>query len=375
MPPGRAEDGIRFVSTRGCPAAGSGKSVTPFSRMHCANSRAADCCSGSALALKPRWLQVLAGADGPLPRRGAHAPPRRSNSPDASGSGNSGTPFSRMHSANFTAFSCSVAGLFPQRCCVRCCWGGAIWRCRSWWRCRSRKVRPNHSPRWIRATTARAAAAERSSSRSLLHPWVVRRVGVHGGAAVIEAPRGAARSARARCRRSGTARTRRRARTATPRHRRARCRPRRPRRERTCRGWPPIAWPRLPSRTSRSPHGGAAPGMPGTPAAVDDELDPVVRGIGRGAAQGTEERRIEPGHPRDPLVEDRRAVGDGTVGLAERTTVPTDRRAAGDDTERFAQAHHGADRPARCRGPHRQPGQAHHGADRDGRGWAARLCR
>ena len=59
----------------------------------------------------------------------------------------------------------------------------------------------------------------------------------------------------------------------------------------------------------------------GTPAAVDDELDPVVRGIGRGAAQGTEERRIELGDTRDLVVEDRRAVGDGTVGLAERTAV------------------------------------------------------
>ena len=57
----------------------------------------------------------------------------------------------------------------------------------------------------------------------------------------------------------------------------------------------------------------------GTPAAVDDELDPVVRGIGRRPAQGTEERRIEVGHARDLVVEDRRAVGDGTVGLAERT--------------------------------------------------------
>ena len=59
----------------------------------------------------------------------------------------------------------------------------------------------------------------------------------------------------------------------------------------------------------------------GTPAAVDDELDPVVRGVRRGSAQGTEQSRIEVGHARNPVVEDRRAVGDGTVGLAERTTV------------------------------------------------------
>ena len=61
----------------------------------------------------------------------------------------------------------------------------------------------------------------------------------------------------------------------------------------------------------------------GTPAAVDDELDPVVRGIGRGLAQGTEEIGVEVGYTRNLVVEDRRAVGDGTVGLAKRTTVLT----------------------------------------------------
>jgi len=38
-------------------------------------------------------------------------------------------------------------------------------------------------------------------------------------------------------------------------------------------------------------------------------------------AQRTEESRVEVGHTRNPVIEDRRAVGDGTVGLAERTTV------------------------------------------------------
>ena len=61
----------------------------------------------------------------------------------------------------------------------------------------------------------------------------------------------------------------------------------------------------------------------GTPAAVDEELDAVVRGIRCGPAQGTEESWIEVGHGRNLVVEDRRAVGDGTVGLAERTTVLT----------------------------------------------------
>ena len=66
----------------------------------------------------------------------------------------------------------------------------------------------------------------------------------------------------------------------------------------------------------------------GTPAAVDDELDPVARGISRGLAQGIEESRIEVGHTRNLVVEDRRAVGDGAVGLAERTTVLARGRAA-----------------------------------------------
>ena len=63
----------------------------------------------------------------------------------------------------------------------------------------------------------------------------------------------------------------------------------------------------------------------GTPAAVDDELDPVVRGIRRGLAQGAEESRIELGDTRNLVVEDRRAVGDGTVSLAKRTTGLTAR--------------------------------------------------
>ena len=38
-------------------------------------------------------------------------------------------------------------------------------------------------------------------------------------------------------------------------------------------------------------------------------------------AHGTEQSRIELGHTRKLVVEDRRAVGDGTVSLAKRTTV------------------------------------------------------
>ena len=61
----------------------------------------------------------------------------------------------------------------------------------------------------------------------------------------------------------------------------------------------------------------------GTPAAIEVELDPVARGIRRGLAQGTEEPRIEFGYARNLVIEDRRAVGDSTVSLAERTMVPT----------------------------------------------------
>jgi hypothetical protein len=61
----------------------------------------------------------------------------------------------------------------------------------------------------------------------------------------------------------------------------------------------------------------------GTPAAIDDELDPVVRGIRCSSAQGTEERWIEVGYTRNLVVEDRRAVGDGTASLAKRTAALT----------------------------------------------------
>src|SRR3954470_5169215 len=61
----------------------------------------------------------------------------------------------------------------------------------------------------------------------------------------------------------------------------------------------------------------------GTPATVDDELDPVVLGISGSLAQGTEESWIKLGHTRKLVIEDRRAVRDGTVSLPERTTVLT----------------------------------------------------
>jgi hypothetical protein len=57
----------------------------------------------------------------------------------------------------------------------------------------------------------------------------------------------------------------------------------------------------------------------GTPATIDEELDPVVRGIRCCLAQGTEESWIKVGHRRKFAIEDRRAVGDGTVSLAKCT--------------------------------------------------------
>jgi hypothetical protein len=59
----------------------------------------------------------------------------------------------------------------------------------------------------------------------------------------------------------------------------------------------------------------------GTPSTIDVELDPVVLGINCSLAQGTEQIGVEVGHTRDLVVEDRRAVGDGTVGLAERAMM------------------------------------------------------
>jgi hypothetical protein len=58
----------------------------------------------------------------------------------------------------------------------------------------------------------------------------------------------------------------------------------------------------------------------GAPAAVNGEVDPVTRGIGRGLAQGREQIGVEVGYTRDLVIEDRRAVGDGTVSLAKRAT-------------------------------------------------------
>ena len=59
----------------------------------------------------------------------------------------------------------------------------------------------------------------------------------------------------------------------------------------------------------------------GTPATGDEELDPVVRGIRCGLAQRTEESWIQVGYTRNVVIKDGRAVGDGTVSRARRTTL------------------------------------------------------
>jgi hypothetical protein len=47
----------------------------------------------------------------------------------------------------------------------------------------------------------------------------------------------------------------------------------------------------------------------GTPAAIDEEPDPVVCGIGCSLAQGTEQIRVEVGYTRNLVIKDRRATG------------------------------------------------------------------
>ena len=61
----------------------------------------------------------------------------------------------------------------------------------------------------------------------------------------------------------------------------------------------------------------------GTPATIDEELDPVVRGVSCSLVQGTEQIGVEVGYTRNLVIKDRRAVRDGTVSLAKRTTVLT----------------------------------------------------
>jgi hypothetical protein len=63
----------------------------------------------------------------------------------------------------------------------------------------------------------------------------------------------------------------------------------------------------------------------GTPAAIDVELEPVVRSISCSLAQGTEQMGVEVGYTRNLVTKDRRAVRDDTVSLAKHTTLLTAR--------------------------------------------------
>jgi len=95
---------------------------------------------------------------------------------------------------------------------------------------------------------------------------------------------------------------------------------------------------RVPRHVSRRFRGGHPPGgflfgsvlgdglakqltlvLRGTPAAIDEELDPVVRGISCSLAQGSEQIGVEVGYTRNLVIKDGRSVGDGTVSLAKRT--------------------------------------------------------
>src|SRR5919112_5692071 len=109
IPPGLLEDGILYVSIRGSPLTGSGKSLTPWSRTHWANLRLADCSLGLRLELKaPGGFRALHASTAFSHTSLVTSTPKLV-SPFESGSGKCGTPFARMHSANFTAFSWAVS--------------------------------------------------------------------------------------------------------------------------------------------------------------------------------------------------------------------------------------------------------------------------
>jgi hypothetical protein len=59
----------------------------------------------------------------------------------------------------------------------------------------------------------------------------------------------------------------------------------------------------------------------GTPAASDEELDPVARGIRCSLAEGTEQSGVEIGHGRIFVIEGRRPGRHDTVSLAKRIAV------------------------------------------------------
>ena len=199
MPPSSLADGMWFVSTRGSPATGIREVLHAVVADALGELERSLLLRGAPLAARePRRLEVLARAEGLVERRAVgstdepFATPSMVKVPEASGSGNCWTPLSRMHSANFTAL--------PRVRWCRCCR-----------RCRSRRVRSSSRRRtgrprpgrpgvgvccsWSLLVGGHAASADRGWGR---RTWVDSRG---------RRRRGAARSARARCRRSGTGRT------------------------------------------------------------------------------------------------------------------------------------------------------------------------
>src|SRR3954462_2458635 len=206
MPPGRLEEGILYVSTTGSPLTGSGKSFTPLARTHLANRRVADCCLAVRFALNvPGGCRSLHAVVAFFHTARLTLTPY-SKSFFAFGSGKSRTPCARMHSANFTAFSRTVSFLLlpglavlpaaPESLAVPDPEGA---------------LEPQPAP--ISATMASAVRDRRLTGASL---------GRGSGRRTREGSRvrwrpGAARSARARCRRPGTGRIGRRVGRALPR--------------------------------------------------------------------------------------------------------------------------------------------------------------
>jgi hypothetical protein len=58
----------------------------------------------------------------------------------------------------------------------------------------------------------------------------------------------------------------------------------------------------------------------GAPATVDDEFDAVDGGTSCSPADGSEQISVEVAYGRNLVVKNGRAVGDGAVNLAKRTT-------------------------------------------------------
>src|SRR5258706_13945500 len=99
---------------RGWPLTGSGKSGTPFLRMHWANVRAVDICAGVIFALKePGGCSSLHALTALFHFGALTLIPKEGKSPAAVGPGKALTPFAPMHSRNFHALSRPVMLVSP----------------------------------------------------------------------------------------------------------------------------------------------------------------------------------------------------------------------------------------------------------------------